>query len=473
MAPDNQETIEDFINNIALNIRTGKVIPIVGYDFLLDQYSVPESERDFLKALIKIHARDPTLELRYPRAKTGGDLINEYYHDLDDNERPVFKLEISETIQQERIAMRLIPESYRKLVSIRCFNLFINATMTNSLELAMNAYRGEGNTEDAIRSSYTVFNYDPNHPDDLPTQAPPRNFRVEFEKPVIYNLFGTHDKERGEYILTDSDYIELIYDLIKYERNKFSNLLSYLNAGYLLFLGCNFPDWFFRFFIRVCVGDRLDSEIPMKGKTVIDTLNSIDPSRTVFIDQYQIRSIEMDCNLVIDKLFEALKDTNCLMGGGRLNNKVFISYCRADEDLALAIARQLKVYFVDYFLDSESLSIGDDLGETIKWEIDNCCLFLPIVSTNIQRSSPYVWREWNYAVDTKEDVWPIYREFVDTDVLAPVSFKLSDRLRPRILNPNNTLGIEPGKDDSIPMIAIKKIKERQYLSRVSGKKTTY
>jgi len=469
MPPDNQQTIDDFISSIAKYIQTGKVIPIIGYDMLDSQYSAPGSDKDFLKNLIKVYTQDTNLESLYPRAKTGSELVNEYYHELDEIERPGFKISISQTIQRERFRLRLIPDSYRKLVSIKCFNLFINATITNSLELAMNTFRGTGNTEDEIKSSYTVFNYDPNHPDDLPFPAPP-NLYIDFGNPIIYNLFGTHDADRGDYILTDADHIELIYELIKRENERFANLLSFLNEGYLLFLGCNFPDWFFRFFIRICVGERLDSASPIKKKAVIDTLNSIDASRTVFISQYRIRSIEMDCNVVVDKLYEALGNTKCRDKQSMVNNKVLISYCRADEDFVRLLIAQLDAVFIDYFVDFENMQTGDALSAAIQAEINKCCLVLPVVSGNIQRSTPYVWREWSYIVNKKEKIWPIFREFVDQDMFAPADFVLPLEIRSKILNKNTTLGIIPGINGKIIETDLRRIKETQYLSRVSGKK---
>jgi len=65
-----------------------------------------------------------------------------------------------------------------------------------------------------------------------------------YEQWISNGMFG-----RLSDVLTDADYIELIYDLIQAKQNKCAKLLSYLKEGYLLFLGCNFPDWFFRFFI--------------------------------------------------------------------------------------------------------------------------------------------------------------------------------------------------------------------------------
>ncbi len=129
---------------------------------------------DLLKSLIKIHAHDDNLENTLRHAQTGNghitgnELLNSYYHRLDDNDKNSFKVSLSNTILDQRFNLQLIPESLRKLVSIKYFKLFINATFTNSLELALNTYSAEGKDEQEIKSSYTVLNYHPNIPEDLP-----------------------------------------------------------------------------------------------------------------------------------------------------------------------------------------------------------------------------------------------------------------------------------------------------------------
>jgi hypothetical protein len=466
--PVNDPLVQKSIDDIVDQILLGKVIPIIGYDLLYSEFD-DENPGDFLKQLIKIHAKEELVELDSVNEKTGYELINDYYHGLSDNE--TFKLKISRTIQKKRFGRRLIPESYRKLVSIKNFKLFVNATFTNTLELALNAYRATGKNEQEIKSSYEIYNYHTTQPTDLPEEAPHRNFLINFKQPTIYNLFGTHDDKRGEYVLTDADYIELIYDLIENKQQKFTNLLSYLNGGYLLFLGCNFPDWFFRFFIRIAVQERLDLATPIKRKSVIDSL--ADQSRSVFISQYKIQSVGIDCNNLVDEIFKRLqREEGAIIETAETgNNKVFISYCRKDEDIAKAIAAQFDEKYIDYFLDSNDLDVGNNLNNKITDAIDRCCLFLPVVSDNIGKASPYIWLEWKYAIDGEKEIWPFFKNFVDQDMLLPESYGVSPELKSKILNKNNTLGIKPDEGSyKIPDTILNAIKMKQYDSRVSGNK---
>ena len=248
-------------------------------------------------------------------------------------------------------------------------------------------------------------------------------------------------------------------------------LLRAALQGNLLFLGCNFPDWFFRFFIRVCVRDRLDLVSPITGKSVIDNL--ADPSRSVFIGLYKIHTLDVNCNELVDAIYQKLKSEPGTPGlfGDSGNNSVFISYCRADEKVAGDIAQQFDKKYIDHFLDKSNLRTGDLLDQKIAEAIDKCCLFMPVVSNNISTSSAYIWKEWKYAIDTNKEILPVFKEFVDPDMLLPAEFQATPDLRNKILNKNTVLGIIPeGEGNLLSEAALKEIKNKQYLSRVSGNK---
>lgn len=472
--PINDPAIQKSIDNIVEQIRAEKVIPIIGYDLLFNEFE-DKNEADFLKRLIKLHAANDGQTL-HTEKKTGYELINDYYHSLPEVDPDTFKSQLSKTIQTERFNWNLVPESYRKLVSIKQFKLFINATFTNTMELALNNYRANGNNEQEIKDSYSILNYHSSQPDDLPEPAPPlQRFRVNLDKPIIYNLFGTHDEEPVDYVLTDGDYVELIYDLMVNKQDRFVNLLSYLNTGYLLFLGCNFPDWFFRFFIRICAGEKLDYVSPIKRKAVIDSLilNKADESRSLFIGFYKIQTLDIDCNELVNEIYKKLSNNpgSQSLLSSRGNNNIFISYCRADEQVAKEIAAQFDEKYIEYFLDSSDLQTGDSLNNKITDAIDRCCIFLPVVSANVQGASPYVWKEWKYASDNKKEIWPFFKNFVDPTMLLRDDYGVTAELRNKILDKNTVLGIVPGEgNNTISEIKLSDIKKKQFYSRVSGHK---
>ena len=127
MAQLDELTIKN-IEIIVDQIKNEKVIPIIGYDLLFNEFD-EKADRDFLLNLIKLHAQRDGQTLKTSNL-SGYEAINDYYHSLSDPDPDTFKSQISKTIQEERINWKLIPESLRKLASIKYFKLFINATIT-------------------------------------------------------------------------------------------------------------------------------------------------------------------------------------------------------------------------------------------------------------------------------------------------------------------------------------------------------
>src|SRR5690242_19215502 len=132
MTPTNS-SIEKSIDTIVEQIKLEKVIPIIGYDLLFNEFE-DKNDGDFLMRLLNLHIKRDGKSLQVEK-KAGYELINDYYHNLtyDDPNDPdadidTFKSRLSKTIQEERFNWNLIPESFRKLASIRHFKLFINAT---------------------------------------------------------------------------------------------------------------------------------------------------------------------------------------------------------------------------------------------------------------------------------------------------------------------------------------------------------
>jgi len=442
------------IDQIATAIQRGKVIPIVGYDLLHYDFESISAEDDFLKGLLKAHSKIDDLNAAFPGAKTGNDFINAYYHQLPIPKQDNFKSDISNTIAAQRLNLKVIPESLKKLVSIKQFNLFINATFTNSLELALSTYRIVESDAFKIKDAYVVANYHAAIPQDIPEPAP-ESFHIHLPKPVIYNLFGTHDSQDNEYVLTDADYIELIYDLIEKKKVKFGNLFSYLKDGYLLFLGCNFPDWFFRLFVRFCIGDRVDmSKEATSRKAVIDSLVTLDTSRTIFINDYGIQKVDLDCKILVNEIYRRFET----MSGGQYlvpkieNNKVFLSYCKADYEVVSGISKQLSSKYIDHFIDANEFASGMDLHDTIKKEIDNACVVLAFVSNHLSVASDYFCLEWAYALRKGKTIWPVFIDFVDSaSLMLPCKDKdMVPMIRENILNRYNILGIKLTEDNKIP-----------------------
>ncbi len=79
---------------------------------------------------------------------------------------------------------------------------------------------------------------------------------------------------------------------------------------------------------------------------------------------------------------------------------VFLSYAREDTDAARRIADALRSHGVEAWFDQSELRGGEAWDAKIRKQINDCALFLPIISKNTQgRGKGYFRLEWKLAVE--------------------------------------------------------------------------
>ncbi len=81
-------------------------------------------------------------------------------------------------------------------------------------------------------------------------------------------------------------------------------------------------------------------------------------------------------------------------------NAVFLSYASQDADAARRICAALRAIGLDVWFDQSALRGGDAWDASIRRQIKECSLFVPIISANTQtREEGYFRLEWKLAVD--------------------------------------------------------------------------
>src|SRR5438477_10763122 len=82
------------------------------------------------------------------------------------------------------------------------------------------------------------------------------------------------------------------------------------------------------------------------------------------------------------------------------NRAVFVSYAREDTASAQRIAEALRSHGVEVWFDQNELRGGDAWDQKIRQQIDDCTLFLPVVSVHTQeRGKGYFRLEWKLAAE--------------------------------------------------------------------------
>jgi hypothetical protein len=90
---------------------------------------------------------------------------------------------------------------------------------------------------------------------------------------------------------------------------------------------------------------------------------------------------------------------------GAPTKAVFLSYASQDAEAASRICDALRLAGVDVWFDQSALRGGDAWDASIRRQIKECALFVPIISANTQaREEGYFRREWNLAANRMLDM---------------------------------------------------------------------
>ncbi len=84
---------------------------------------------------------------------------------------------------------------------------------------------------------------------------------------------------------------------------------------------------------------------------------------------------------------------------------VFLSYASQDAEAARRLSDALRAAGLDVWFDQSALRGGDAWDASIRRQIKECALFVPVISANTQaREEGYFRREWNLAVNRTLDM---------------------------------------------------------------------
>ena len=89
----------------------------------------------------------------------------------------------------------------------------------------------------------------------------------------------------------------------------------------------------------------------------------------------------------------------------KIDKAIFLSYASQDADAARRICEALRAAGLEVWFDQSELRGGDAWDASIRKQIKECALFIPIISANTNaREEGYFRREWNLAVNRMLDM---------------------------------------------------------------------
>jgi hypothetical protein len=386
----------DYLDDLLMYIRAGRVIPIVGPELL----SVQVNGREVLlhQYVAERLAEQFKLTSDLPEPYTLQQVVALYKQSGQAIERVYVRVCAILSEQELRPSSSLL-----KLARIADFRLFVTTSFDSLLTHAINQERFQG----APRTQEIIY----------APSAPPIQLEPGWERsatPIVIHLFGKASCTANSYVVTDEDMLEFLYALQSEAKRPDQRLFDELQSNHLLFIGCSFPDWLARLFIRLAKREKLSrqrSEI----EVLADSRTSADSNLAMFLDNFSYSTRVFPGNAIefVDLLSDrwesrfgrgnaqaAVPDAASSAQADRMPaGAVFISYANENRRAAEQLHAGLSDV-ADVWLDSRDLAAADDYDLKIRRNVSQCSLFIPVISRQaIERQEGYFRREWYQARD--------------------------------------------------------------------------
>ncbi len=353
-------------------------------------------------------------EIQLKQAYSGGDsykYLRAKYKDSDDDDYDNRK----DFLANYKIDSQLFSDNLRAILETKLFRTVITTSTDDLLERVLRDIWGD---------ELKVLNFygDPNDISLI--------HKNEFNEPspILYYAFGK--ALPGMHFVDDEDdKLKAVADWLN-QKDKFpTSFYSYLVSKKLLALGCKQNDWLFRFFwyslrkdVRIIKSD-IDStesqivnekEDAIKGKVAIE-LNESDESLRKYLKRkgwlYENDAQRFMTDFLANMEFNAENNVILKLLANRSKGNCFISYASEDFKTAINLYLLLKEKGFSVWIDNDKLYPGDDYDERIVSAINQCNVFIPIISktTEIDYNSNkledtsakrrYYLKEWGLFLD--------------------------------------------------------------------------
>ncbi|MEO8148072.1 MAG: toll/interleukin-1 receptor domain-containing protein [Bacteroidia bacterium] len=339
--------------------------------------------------------------------------------------------DLKNAIKNETIKLtdeQIVQEPLRKIIKIKGFENFVTVNIDNFLE---RAFEAEGKkVNGSINFSIQ----------DSKSDSDEKNDRA---LPNIFNLMG--NIKWGKFAASDEESLEYLYMLKNDSTNKNKALFDMLDGKILLFIGCNFPDWFMRFFIRIIANERytysnrtkyVASDHILMDKDLMDFLEG---NKTSIIpignNNSGSENLQIENSIVfLDEIFNQCgQNGESVVADLHYEGFVFLSYCRDDAATAEKIKNEFERNGIKVFFDVDSLKTGIEYDKILKNAIEECNYFIALISKNsIGDKDRYAYgTEWNHAIafDNKRNY---IRPYIIDDTL-PVDMSIPREIRDKTI----------------------------------------
>lgn len=391
-------------------INDGVVVPVLGSQLLIDPITGGDLQARFAEMVGSRCGIENGAALCRAGLGLSG-LVNHLIRDPQIRLQELYEM-VNEVVDELTRDEASIPKPIQQLAEISSFRLLVTATPDGMLARCL---RKRCSVQEIIHSPNLGVRSGVN---DLPS-----DWQTRVGETYLLYLFGKCQR-LPVFAIHEEDVLEYAHNMIARGSNVPMAFLGELQARNLLFVGCRFPDWLSRFFLRITNKDRLSRE-RSKREWLIEQLQPGE-SLTLFLASYS-RDTEvlsqMEPGAFVEELNQRWRAEHgaspAASGASERNGPpprtmFFVSYSRrTDLPRAEAVVNALQKLGVskeEVWFDRDSIEPAQDYQQRILDGIQGCRYFMPLLSSSAgNREEAFVFREWRRANERFKDM---NREFV-------------------------------------------------------------
>jgi hypothetical protein len=412
------DDLEGFWDDLLAYIEDHRVVPVIGPDLLEVQVDgQPRPLYEVLAQRLAARLRVPMAEIAGTGAAHGPDGRN---NSNDPNALNALACAFLQRrgrredlyLKLNAVMKELVvepPAALLSLARVTGFDLFVTLSFDSLMAQALDRVRFGGTART------TQLAYAPHKVADLPAE------RAALPGPLVYSLFGKLSVG-PDYVVADEDMLEFLCAL-QTDARRPPLLFDALHDSHLLFLGCRFPDWLARFFIRIAKGRQLSLQRG-ESELLVDPRLHSDADLVLFLEHfsYGTQMVAMEPRQFAAELERrwlerhpaqpaagpaTLAAAPAALAAELPPGGIFLSYAKEDFAAAQALHDALEAAGLDVWLDSRRLEAGDLYDQQIRRGVKACALFVPLVSaTTERRLEGYFRREWRWAEERSQAIAP-------------------------------------------------------------------
>ncbi|PPK73918.1 TIR domain-containing protein [Methylobacter tundripaludum] len=410
---------DQFWNRLLKSIAEGIVIPVIGVRlFTWGEPDNPKTlQREVAMKLLEIHQVDPSSVILSPNRELH-QAVSYLKEKLPDKEFQNLYGDVSDAFDE--VVSRPdfhVPHAITRLAAISDFRLLVT---TAPYPIFADALRERCALNEIIHSPYA--------PSVKATDLSSEWESRPGESNLLY-LFGKIGSTMV-YAIHDEDILEYAHNLLCHGKKVPDRFIAELQQKNLLLIGCNFPDWLSRFFIRLTNTERLSDK--KTNAWVVEEMEG-QTDLIVFLQSYSNKT-EILSNLSPQSFVEELHSRWTERHGGASDpgkgimpkgpdpNGVifFISYSRATDLPAAEKLYQtllnLGVTEREIWFDQDCIEPGVEFQKLIFKGIRVCRYFLPLISSAAdQFKEKFFYSEWRAAIERSK-----FQGFGENVLVMPV-----------------------------------------------------